>query len=171
MEIKDYASALVRIGNGAPGTILATTAAHPGFPERIEIWGTTGSATLIGGSLRVATLDGVEELLANDAGTGGGANIMNFPNDTHRAVLADFIDAIAHAATRPSPVRTRWPASAWSTPSSQQSGEASHKEILRRLWPQRPVDSLVHRRERLFLLAGGAVEDKQRQRRHRHAPQ
>ena len=33
METEDYASALVRLGNGAPGTIIATTAAYPGSPE------------------------------------------------------------------------------------------------------------------------------------------
>ena len=94
METEDYVSALIRLGNDAPGTLLATTAAYPGFPERIEIWGTNGSATLLGGSLRIATLDGGEEVLADEGGTGGGANIMDFPNDAHRAVLADFLDAI-----------------------------------------------------------------------------
>lgn len=96
METEDYASALIRLGNDAPGTLLATTAAYPGFPERIEIWGTTGSATLLGGSLRIATIDGKEETVVSDEGTGGGANIMDFPNDAHRAVLADFLDAIEH---------------------------------------------------------------------------
>lgn len=94
METEDYVSALIRLGNGAPGTLLATTAACPGFPERIDIWGTNGSATLLGGGLRIATLDGGEEVLAAEGGTGGGANIMDFPNDAHRAVLADFLDAI-----------------------------------------------------------------------------
>ncbi|MDP9095233.1 MAG: gfo/Idh/MocA family oxidoreductase, partial [Pseudomonadota bacterium] len=88
------ASALLRLGNDAPGTLLATTAAYPGFSERIEIWGTQGSATLLGGGLRIATLDGGEEVLAAEGGTGGGANIMDFPNDAHRAVLADFLDAV-----------------------------------------------------------------------------
>ena len=95
MQTEDYASALIRLGNDAPGTLLATTAAYPGYPERIEIWGTNGAATLIGGALRIATLDGNEETLESEGGTGGGANIMEFPNDAHRAVLSDFLDAIA----------------------------------------------------------------------------
>lgn len=94
METEDYASALIRLGNDAPGTLLATTAAYPGFPERIEIWGTKGSATLLGGGLRIATLDGGEEVLDAEGGTGGGANVMDFPNDAHRALLADFLDAV-----------------------------------------------------------------------------
>ena len=96
METEDYVSALVLLGNGAPGTILATTAAYPGGPERIEIIGTTGTASLIGGSLRVEWHDGREEILAAEGSTGAGANIMDFPIDAHRALLVDFIDAIAH---------------------------------------------------------------------------
>ena len=94
METEDYASALVELGNGAPGTIMATTACYPGRPERIEIVGTAGSAMLEGASLRAALLDGrvVEEI--SEAGTGGGASIMDFPHDAHRDLLADFLDAI-----------------------------------------------------------------------------
>jgi predicted dehydrogenase len=94
METEDYASALVELGNGAPGTIMATTACYPGRPERIEVIGTLGSALLEGMSLRVALLDGrtVEEIA--EGGTGGGASIMDFPHDAHRAQLADFLDAI-----------------------------------------------------------------------------
>jgi predicted dehydrogenase len=95
METEDYASALLRLRGGKPGTLLATTAMYPGLSERIEILGTWGSASLIGGSLHIAYLDGREERVVAEGGTGGGANIMDFPNDAHRAVLADFLDAIA----------------------------------------------------------------------------
>lgn len=95
METEDYASALLRLGNGAPGTLLATTAAYPGSPERIEIVGTRGTAALHGGALRVALHDGTEEVLAAEGPTGSGASIMDFPIDAHRALLSDFIDAVA----------------------------------------------------------------------------
>lgn len=95
METEDFASALVRLGNGAPGTIIATTAAYPGNPERIEITGTKGMASLAGGGLRISTFDGLDETIAPESGTGSGAGIMDFPHDAHRAVLADFLDAIA----------------------------------------------------------------------------
>jgi predicted dehydrogenase len=94
METEDFASALVRLGNGAPGTIVATTAAYPGGAERIEVIGTRGMASLVGGSLRLATMDGREENVVLEGKAGGGANIMDFPHDAHRAVLADFLDAI-----------------------------------------------------------------------------
>lgn len=94
METEDFASALLRLDNGAPGTLMATTAAYPGLPERIEIWGSTASAVLVGGSLRLNWMAGGEEATEAEGGTGGGANIMDFPHDAHRAVLADFIDAV-----------------------------------------------------------------------------
>jgi predicted dehydrogenase len=94
METEDFVSALVRLGNGAPGTIIATTAAYPGSPERIEITGTRGSATLVGGSLRLSIIGGGEENMVAEGTTGSGAGIMDFPHDAHRAVLADFLDAI-----------------------------------------------------------------------------
>lgn len=94
MGTEDFASVLVRLGNGAPGTIIATTAAYPGSAERIEIVGGRGSALLSGGSLRLSTLGGGEETILAEGPTGSGAGIMDFPHDAHRAVLADFLDAI-----------------------------------------------------------------------------
>jgi predicted dehydrogenase len=94
METEDYVSALLETGNGAPATLVTTTAAYPGYPERIEITGTKGFASLIGGRLRLAFLDGREEVVEAEGSTGSGANIMDFPHDAHSAVIADFLDAI-----------------------------------------------------------------------------
>jgi predicted dehydrogenase len=94
METEDYVSALLETGNGAPATLVTTTAAYPGYPERIEITGSKGFAALIGGRLRLAYLDGREEIVEAEGSTGSGANIMDFPHDAHRAVIADFLDAI-----------------------------------------------------------------------------
>jgi predicted dehydrogenase len=95
METEDFAAALVRLDNGAPGVIQATTAAFPGGEERIEIMGTLGTAWLAGGTLRVAFIDGQEEIVVRHEGaTGGGANVMDFPHDWHRSLIGDFLDAI-----------------------------------------------------------------------------
>ena len=96
METEDYVAALLRLGNGAPGTITATTAAVPGGAETITIIGSSGTAVLTGSTLRIGYVDGREERHAGDARTGGGASIMDFPHDAHRAVLADFVDAVRH---------------------------------------------------------------------------
>jgi predicted dehydrogenase len=100
MEAEDYVSALLRLGNGSPGTLMATTAAYPGHPERIEVLGTKGFASLIGGTLRLTFLDGREEIVEAEGSTGSGASIMDFPHDAHRALVADFVDAI-HCRRQP----------------------------------------------------------------------
>jgi predicted dehydrogenase len=94
METEDYAAALVRLGNGAPGSITATVAAWPGTPEWIMVIGTQGTARLEGGSLRLSWLDGREEVLVDASGSGSGANLMAFSHAQHKAVLVDFLDAI-----------------------------------------------------------------------------
>ncbi len=95
METEDYAAALVRLGNGAPGTVQATVAAYPGGAETIHIIGAHGTASLARGSLQVNWLDGREEKLADNSGSGSGANVMGFSHEPHRAVWSDFLDAIA----------------------------------------------------------------------------
>jgi predicted dehydrogenase len=94
METEDYASALVTLGNGAPGSIVATTAAYPGRPERIEILGTLGSLWIDGDAYEFCALDGKREGDATGSGTGAGADPMAFTNEAHRALLSDFVDAV-----------------------------------------------------------------------------
>jgi predicted dehydrogenase len=94
METEDYASALLTLGNGAPGQLLATTAMRSGRPECIEVIGSLGSAMLEGGSLQIDFVDGQTLQLKAQGGTGSGANIMDFPNDDHRALLQDFVNAV-----------------------------------------------------------------------------
>jgi predicted dehydrogenase len=97
METEDMVVAAVRFENGAFGTIDATTAAYPGFAERIEMIGEKGTASLIGSDLAVAYHDGRVSALTTEFGAGGtGADPMAFPNDWHRGVIADFLDALDH---------------------------------------------------------------------------
>ncbi len=94
METEDYVAALVRLGNDAPGTIVATVAAYPGSPERIDVIGTLGTARLEGGSLRLSFLDGREEMMVDDSGSGSGANVMAFSHEPHKALISDFLNAV-----------------------------------------------------------------------------
>jgi predicted dehydrogenase len=94
METEDYVGALLRLSNGAPASLTATTAFMPGAAERIEIIGTEASAQLHGGSLLISRLDGTEERLDAEGPTGAGANTMDFPHDAHRELWRDFLDAI-----------------------------------------------------------------------------
>ncbi len=94
METEDYASALVRLGNNAPGTIVATVAAFPGGAEQIMVIGTKGVARMDGSNLRVSYLDGAEDVLQDAVGGGTGTGWMAFSHEPHKAVIADFLDAI-----------------------------------------------------------------------------
>jgi predicted dehydrogenase len=95
METEDMVCAAARFANGAFGTIDATTAAYPGFAERIELTCVKGTASLVGTSLTVRFHDGRAIDMEPDHSAGGtGADPMAFPHDYHRAVMADFVEAI-----------------------------------------------------------------------------
>ena len=99
METEDHVSALLVLGNGAPGDLMATTAMYPGFPETIEIIGTLGSARLTGGNLQVHFLEGAPVIVSSEGGTGSGANPMDFSHEPHRELITDFMQAISEKRT------------------------------------------------------------------------
>jgi UDP-N-acetyl-2-amino-2-deoxyglucuronate dehydrogenase len=71
METEDLATATLRYRNGALGTIEATTAAFPGYPERITLAAELGHATLEGTALSVAFHDGRRVEMEADESSGG----------------------------------------------------------------------------------------------------
>ena len=95
METEDHVSALLVLGNGAPGDLMATTAMYPGFPETIDIIGTLGTACLTGGNLQVHFLEGAPVIISSEGGTGSGANPMDFSHEPHRELITDFMQAIS----------------------------------------------------------------------------
>lgn len=94
METEDMVAAALRFSTGAIGALMATTAAFPGFGERMELIGTRGTAVLVDGALEAHLHDGSVVRAGSSGGGGGGADPMAFSNDAHRAVLAEFLDAI-----------------------------------------------------------------------------
>jgi len=94
IDTEDVVAGAVRYASGASGVIDATTVAHPGYPERIEIAGTLGSAVLEVETLTVHYMNG--ERLRREGATagGGGADPMAFSHEHHRRVLAEFLDAV-----------------------------------------------------------------------------
>ncbi|MDI7862011.1 Gfo/Idh/MocA family oxidoreductase [Rhizobiaceae bacterium n13] len=95
METEDLVAGALRFENGALGTVSATTSAYPGLPDTVELIGTKGTARIEGRALVAQFHDGSEVRQADDGpGGGAGADPMAFPHDHHRAVLADFVDAI-----------------------------------------------------------------------------
>ena len=95
MEAEDFVAAGIRFASGAWGSLMATTAFYPGGPERIELACTRASAVLGPGGLAIRYRDGREEECGESRGSGSGADPMDFPHDAHRALHADFLDALA----------------------------------------------------------------------------
>jgi predicted dehydrogenase len=86
IEVEDTALAIVRFASGAVGTILSSTAAFPGFPQRLEITGTEGTVTIEDGRI-------VRRALSVDPGPVA-------PEGPVRSAAADpgAVDVASHAA-------------------------------------------------------------------------
>ena len=94
MESEDNAAALLQFEGGTVAVLQATTAAYPGYPERIELNFTKGSATLESGTLKVNLIDGKSWTSGDLQSSGGGADPMAFDNGPHRAVIQDFVSSV-----------------------------------------------------------------------------
>ena len=99
MECEDSVVAVLSFANGAIGSIDATTAAYPGFSERIALNFTRGSASLEAGEMQAELMDGRRLSAGARQATGTGANVMAFDHQPHRAVIADFLQAIRQGQT------------------------------------------------------------------------
>jgi predicted dehydrogenase len=100
IEAEDTALAIVRFGSGAVGTILSSTAAYPGFPQRLEVTGTDGTVIVEDGQIvRRAFGPGSAGAPAADSGTGGAgagaaADPVAIDVAAHAAQIADLLAAI-----------------------------------------------------------------------------
>jgi UDP-N-acetyl-2-amino-2-deoxyglucuronate dehydrogenase len=101
IEVEDTSLAIVRFDSGAVGTILSSTAAFPGFPQRLEITGTAGTVTVQDGAIvRSAFLNGAlgseeepgGEPRAAAAATGSDPTALDAAG--HAAQIADLLAAI-----------------------------------------------------------------------------
>jgi predicted dehydrogenase len=99
IEVEDTALAIVRFSSGAVGTILSSTAALPGFPQRLEITGTEGTVIVEDGRIvRRAFGAGVRADGGPDGGAGPVADVGSDPAAVdvagHAAQIADLLAAI-----------------------------------------------------------------------------
>jgi predicted dehydrogenase len=95
IEVEDTALAIVRFASGAVGTILSSTAAWPGFPQRLEITGTEGTVTVQDGQIVRRALTGeAAPAPAADTGLSGAADPAAVDIASHAAQLADLLDAV-----------------------------------------------------------------------------
>jgi len=100
IEVEDTLAATLRFANGALATITATTTAAPGFPHRIEIYGTGGCIQVEGESVcrwelanpAKATVEPPDISAPADAGAGG--DPRGIRPTGHIALFRDFIHAL-----------------------------------------------------------------------------
>ena len=100
IEVEDTALAIVRFSSGAVGTILSSTAALPGFPQRLEITGTEGTVIVEDGRI-VRRAFGAGVRAGADPDGGAGPAVADVGSDPaavdvagHAAQIADLLAAI-----------------------------------------------------------------------------
>jgi predicted dehydrogenase len=96
IEVEDCVVASLRFGSGALGSLIATTAAAPGFPHRVEVYGSEGGAQIEGECVvrwqdRSAKQRPVTAALA-DAGAGASATGISAAG--HTRIVADLVEAV-----------------------------------------------------------------------------
>jgi predicted dehydrogenase len=98
IESEDVVNAVVEYASGATGVIQAATAFRPGYPERIEIHGSRGTAVITGDKLTAWDVDGdfgdpppVSSQVAS-----GASDPMAIPLAPFERQFLDFGDAIRH---------------------------------------------------------------------------
>ncbi len=101
MESETLGVATVRFANGALGTITMTTLTYDGFPERVDISGTHGSAMLVGDHLaHFKTMDAYEDTETApdsqpaDTGENKASDPAAISLDGHLGNIRDFVLAV-----------------------------------------------------------------------------
>jgi UDP-N-acetyl-2-amino-2-deoxyglucuronate dehydrogenase len=99
IEAEDTAVATLEFATGAVGTLLATTAAYPGYARRIEITSTEGTIILEHDRIIAADLrNPPPDFAALGAGDSNQSASSAAVTDIsgHKAILEDFLQAIAN---------------------------------------------------------------------------
>jgi predicted dehydrogenase len=96
IEVEDGALAILEYADARLGLIQATTAAFPGYPERLDVYGTQGGAVYHKGEGRLEwhLLDSREDHVMKTDISSGAASPMDITAAGHIAQYRDFVDAI-----------------------------------------------------------------------------
>lgn len=97
IESEDVLTAMMRYENGATGVIQAATAFWPGYPERIELHGTKGTAIITGDRLTAWDVkdDAGEPAPVSSAVASGASDPMAISLESFERQFRDFGEAIA----------------------------------------------------------------------------
>lgn len=100
IEVEDTLAATLRFASGAHATITATTTVTPGFPHRLEVYGTRGGLQMEGETVTrwaLAAADGARVPPPTaDAGAaaGAGADPRAIAKTGHIAIVRDMVAAV-----------------------------------------------------------------------------
>jgi predicted dehydrogenase len=98
LQVEDTLTAALRFANGALGTITATTCAAPGFPHRVEVYGTRGGIQIEGDRIIRWECDVPNPFKMSEIDTpieaGAGASATGISAEGHGRVVQDFVQAI-----------------------------------------------------------------------------
>lgn len=94
IEVEDLADAVLEFENGALGVLQASTAIYPGYPERLDIHGSLGSAVLEGSDITQWAIKGQEAQSGGGGLPSGASDPGAIGHRYHVPVIQDFVDAI-----------------------------------------------------------------------------
>jgi UDP-N-acetyl-2-amino-2-deoxyglucuronate dehydrogenase len=96
IEGEDLGAAIVNFKNGSLGTITAATSLYPGYSERLEIYGTKGSAILEAGKLIQWNIEGEtsESISTTPSNASGASDPTAIGHHLHAVQWQHFIEAI-----------------------------------------------------------------------------
>jgi predicted dehydrogenase len=100
IEVEDTLTALLQFANGAQATITATTTAAPGFPHRLEFYGTKGGIQIEGEAVvrwslaNPAQAKVPPQVSSETATAGAGGDPRGIAASGHIALVRDFIGAL-----------------------------------------------------------------------------
>jgi len=97
IEVEDCVAARLTFAGGALGSLVATTAAAPGFPHRVEIYGTRGGLQIEGEDVVRWDGESAPRVLPrgpSPAAAGAGAAPTGIKHEGHVRLVADLVAAV-----------------------------------------------------------------------------
>ena len=100
IEVEDCISATARFTNGALGSVSATTAAAPGYPHRVEVYGQRGGMQIEGEQIvrweseSMPHVPGLALSVPGIAPSGAGSSPRGISQQGHQRLIANMVTAI-----------------------------------------------------------------------------
>lgn len=95
IEVEDTAVATLKFKNGTLGVIQASTAIYPGFPNRVEVHGSDGTAIIEGDRVKSLLIKGEKSFTdLGETKLETGAKPEGVPANLYVKLFTDFINAV-----------------------------------------------------------------------------